>query len=390
MCAFSSNTLGGRRYRGSVAFFLVLIYFLLGSVESTIHAGGLNFESIPAMFGTGFDEGMQYQAYLQYMPTHPYLCNMHDNSTIGASYENVQSSVDTYIQGNQTRKETLPVALLVRRGICSFEDKALIAMALRIKPRFVIVYNDRSQSDLVHMGSSNRYDIDIHMVFVSYTTGLKLRQMLREHETNSTITNGVIVTLDGQFPGYFSAYNEANEIQQWVLTVSSVFFAFLTSLGCLLICLQAGYFPMNSQFAFALHKGRMTEEQVLKFPTIKYGVGEGNTKQASCPICIEEFQVGETLRQMPCHHQFHTECIVPWLDRHSVCPMCKVELSDFTEETSLVTPWSQSLLITTIISRLVGRTLVSNEDPDEIEDTSETEALSENSDNLQSTENEDV
>lgn len=45
-------------------------------------------------------------------------------------------------------------------------------MALRIKPRFVIVYNDRSQSDLVHMGSSNRYDIDIHMVFVSYTTGL--------------------------------------------------------------------------------------------------------------------------------------------------------------------------------------------------------------------------
>lgn len=209
--------------------------------------------------------------------------------------------------------------------------------------------------------------------------------MLREHETNSTITNGVIVTLDSQLPGYSSAYNEANEMKQWVFIVSSVFFAILTSLGCLLICLQAGYFPMNSQFTFALYKGRMTEQQVLKFPTIKYEAGDGNTKQASCPICIEEFQLGETIREMPCHHQFHTECIVPWLYRHSVCPMCKVELSDFNKETR-----SQSLLITTILSRLGGRTLVSSEDPDEIEDISETEALSENSDNLQNTEIEDV
>lgn len=108
MCAFSLNTFGGRRYRGSVAFSLVLIYYLLGPVESTIHAGGLNFESLPAVFGTSFDEGMKYQAYLQYMPTHPYLCNMQDNSTSRASPENVQSSVDTYIQGNETRKETLP------------------------------------------------------------------------------------------------------------------------------------------------------------------------------------------------------------------------------------------------------------------------------------------
>lgn len=214
--------------------------------------------------------------------------------------------------------------------------------------------------------------------------------MLREHETDSTITNGIIVTLDGQFPDYFSAYNEANDMQQWVLTVSSVFFTFLISLGCFLICLQAGYFPMNSHFLFALHKGRMTEEQVLQFPAIKYGAGEGNTQQTSCPICIEEFQAGETLRQLPCHHQFHTECIVPWLDRHSVCPMCKVELSEFTEENALVTPWSQSLLIATLISRLGGRTLVSIEDPDEIEDISETEAPSENNDNLQNTENEDV
>ena len=43
-----------------------------------------------------------------------------------------------------------------------------------------------------------------------------------------------------------------------------------------------------------------------------------------CPICIEEFEPGETLRVLPCNHLFHTECILPWLTkRQGCCPQCR-------------------------------------------------------------------
>ncbi|KAJ1656253.1 Ubiquitin-conjugating enzyme E2 T, partial [Dispira simplex] len=55
------------------------------------------------------------------------------------------------------------------------------------------------------------------------------------------------------------------------------------------------------------------------------------TSQDLCPICLCEFQVGEQVRVLPCHHPFHCECIDPWLLYVStVCPMCKSNMSEAT------------------------------------------------------------
>ncbi|CAG8485604.1 8148_t:CDS:2 [Paraglomus occultum] len=44
----------------------------------------------------------------------------------------------------------------------------------------------------------------------------------------------------------------------------------------------------------------------------------------TCVICLEDFQDGDELRQLPCFHQYHIKCIDPWLmQKSSVCPMCK-------------------------------------------------------------------
>ena len=52
----------------------------------------------------------------------------------------------------------------------------------------------------------------------------------------------------------------------------------------------------------------------------RLGVGG---QQQQCSICLEQFQVGETVRTIPCFHTFHSSCIDPWLATKSECPICK-------------------------------------------------------------------
>jgi len=48
--------------------------------------------------------------------------------------------------------------------------------------------------------------------------------------------------------------------------------------------------------------------------------------QQGCSICFEDFDeaVGDLdLARLPCGHIFHFDCIVQWLERNQVCPLCR-------------------------------------------------------------------
>ncbi|XP_062208553.1 E3 ubiquitin-protein ligase SIRP1-like [Phragmites australis] len=64
------------------------------------------------------------------------------------------------------------------------------------------------------------------------------------------------------------------------------------------------------------------KEAVEAMPTVEVD-GED---AASCPVCLEDYAAGERAREMPCRHRFHTNCIVPWLEMHSSCPVCRFQL----------------------------------------------------------------
>jgi len=45
-----------------------------------------------------------------------------------------------------------------------------------------------------------------------------------------------------------------------------------------------------------------------------------------CTICQEDYKAGDRVMAMPCLHQFHRHCLLPWLTKSNVCPVCRHEL----------------------------------------------------------------
>ncbi|XP_074572259.1 E3 ubiquitin-protein ligase SIRP1-like [Curcuma longa] len=62
------------------------------------------------------------------------------------------------------------------------------------------------------------------------------------------------------------------------------------------------------------------KEAIDALPTVRIEEAIG------CSVCLEDFDIGLEAKEMPCKHKFHSECILPWLQLHSSCPVCRSQL----------------------------------------------------------------
>ncbi|CAA6655978.1 unnamed protein product [Spirodela intermedia] len=178
---------------------------------------------------------------------------------------------------------------LIVRGACSFEKKVRNAQDAGYKAS--IVYDDRGKSNLISMVGDPE-GISIHAVFVSRMAGEMLKTLAH--------------TQGGQC--CISPLTE--EAAGTVLVISFVSLVVIVS--------------VVATFIFA-RNCRPHRHRAHSHPR---AASLNKLMSETCAICLEDYRDGETLRVLPCLHEFHSVCVDSWLLMWGTfCPVCKHEMS---------------------------------------------------------------
>ncbi|XP_027940280.1 E3 ubiquitin-protein ligase At1g63170 [Vigna unguiculata] len=73
-------------------------------------------------------------------------------------------------------------------------------------------------------------------------------------------------------------------------------------------------------------EGNSTEGGVVAAGTEKERVISG--EDAVCCICLAKYENNDELRELPCSHLFHKDCVDKWLKINSLCPLCKNDVGE--------------------------------------------------------------
>ncbi|KAB5524232.1 hypothetical protein DKX38_021981 [Salix brachista] len=65
---------------------------------------------------------------------------------------------------------------------------------------------------------------------------------------------------------------------------------------------------------------------VENLPDVKVVEESMQSDSSQCAVCKDNFELGEVAKQIPCKHIYHKDCIMPWLELHNSCPVCRYEL----------------------------------------------------------------
>ncbi|KAF5780424.1 putative transcription factor C2H2 family [Helianthus annuus] len=229
-----------------------------------------------------------------------------------------------------------PFVLIIRGG-CSFDEKVRRAQAAGFKA--AIIYND-DDSDLVAMAGTAT-GIVIHAVFVSKSSGLKLSKF-------AGITSMQLWII----PGY--------ENSAWSIMAIS-FISLLAMSAVLATCFFVRRHRIrreHPQSSRVREFHGMSSRLVKAMPSLVFtAVLEDNCTSATCAICLEDYNVGDKLRILPCRHKFHAMCVDAWLTSwRTFCPVCKRDARTAngeppaSERTPLLSSNPASMASSTILS----------------------------------------
>ncbi|EOA35159.1 hypothetical protein CARUB_v10020298mg [Capsella rubella] len=214
----------------------------------------------------------------------------------------------------QSSNGTSPFVLIVRGG-CSFEDK--VRKAQRAGFKAAIIYDSEDRGTLIAM-AGNSGGIKIHAVFVTKETGEALKESAGFPDTKVWL-----------IPSF--------ENSAWSIMAVS-FISLLAMSAVLATCFFVRRHRIRRRTASRSSRVRefhgMSRRLVKAMPTLIFSsFHEDNTTAFTCAICLEDYNVGDKLRLLPCCHKFHAECVDSWLTSwRTFCPVCKRDARTSTGE----------------------------------------------------------
>lgn len=139
------------------------------------------------------------------------------------------------------------------------------------------------------------------------------------------------------FDSRFGSYHRAPKLHVLCISLlawNAVSYSFPFIIFVLLCCcvpLLSSLLGYNMNTA-SLQRGA-TEEQLAILPSWEHEDASGcvpeqgktakNHEDPECCICLAKYREKEEIRQLPCSHIFHLDCVDQWLMIISCCPLCK-------------------------------------------------------------------
>ena len=71
------------------------------------------------------------------------------------------------------------------------------------------------------------------------------------------------------------------------------------------------------------------EGEICQLPVEVYpeeaeeGHSSTKTEEATCLVCLQQYESNDVLRRLPCNHAFHICCADQWLLQKNACPCCR-------------------------------------------------------------------
>eukprot|EP00494_Astrolonche_serrata_P004990 UN05005 len=99
------------------------------------------------------------------------------------------------------------------------------------------------------------------------------------------------------------------------------------------ICLCTPCLLVLFQFLGAESPQGASTRDINSLTTRRYDTAEVEEEEDNtCGICLETFEQNSQVRDLPCRHYFHNECIDPWLRIKRTCPKCRNDIREQVED----------------------------------------------------------
>ncbi|KAM4649452.1 RING finger protein 215 isoform 1-T1 [Amazona ochrocephala] len=134
--------------------------------------------------------------------------------------------------------------------------------------------------------------------------------------------------LYGEWQGVICTGESSSQVQKYLqqLWNTILLIALLLCTGVIVQAQRQSRQELSEQDA-ELDLKQLIHRRLSALKTRRYHPGKALRSRAceidSCAVCLDQFHKSQWLRVLPCCHEFHRDCVDPWLLLQQTCPLCK-------------------------------------------------------------------